>query len=47
MTPSLCDNSLWEKNGLMDTSITSGICRVYSKKKGKVGEFEERIDLKN
>lgn len=46
MTPSLCDNSLWEKNGLMDTSITSGICRIYSKKDGKIGEFEKRINLK-
>lgn len=46
MTPSLCDNSLWEKNGLMDTGIACGICRIYSKKEGKIGEFEKRINLK-
>lgn len=46
MTPSLCDNSLWEKHGLMDTSISAGICRIYSKETGKVGEFEHRLFLK-
>lgn len=46
MTPSLCDNSLWEKNKLYDTSISAGICRVYSKTDGKCGEFEKRLNLK-
>lgn len=46
MTPSLCENSLWEKNSLYDTSISAGICRIYSKTKGKVGEFEERLNIK-
>lgn len=46
MTPSLCDNSLWEKNKLYDTSISAGICRIYSKTEGKVGEYERRLHLK-
>lgn len=46
MTPSLCDNSLWEKNCLYDNSISAGICRIYSKEDGKVGEFEKRINFR-
>ena len=46
MTPSLCDNSLWEKNSLFDNSIAAGICRIYNKTKGKCGEFEERLNIK-
>lgn len=42
MTPSLSDNSLWEKNNLYDTGIKSGICRIYDKEKGKFAELEYR-----
>lgn len=47
MTPSLCDNSLWEKNCLYDTSISAGICRIYDKQDGKTMEIEKRIFLKD
>lgn len=46
MTPSLCDNSMWEKNKMFDTSISAGICRIYGKTEGKCGEFERRLNLK-
>jgi len=47
MTPSLCDNTLWEKNGLLDTGITAGVCRWYNKYEGKTGELEKRLFLKD
>jgi len=47
MTPSLTDNSLWEKDGLMDVGISAGICRWYAKNTGKCGEIEHRIFLKD
>lgn len=46
MTPSLCDNNQWEKSKMFDTSIAAGICRIYSKKEGKCGEFEKRLNIR-
>lgn len=43
MTPALCGNSQWEKQNLYDTGIAAGVCSVYSKKKGRVMEIEEKI----
>lgn len=44
MTPSLGGFGQWDREKLYDNSIQAGIIRVYDKHKGKISEFEERVD---